>query len=134
MPRRGPDKFSFTPRPAPPSCETVPSTQQTFKNREEHRRWLAAQAALPAGFRVGTARFDFIPREAPKPAKMNLTLIALDRPTPDFAAVFTRNAFPGAPVIVGRKRLGGPGLGAIIINNKISNVCAPGGEAAAEQI
>ncbi|HRI82610.1 MAG TPA: bifunctional ornithine acetyltransferase/N-acetylglutamate synthase [Opitutaceae bacterium] len=112
----------------------MPSTQQTFKNREEHRRWLAAQAALPAGFRVGTARFDFIPREAPKPAKMNLTLIALDRPTPDFAAVFTRNAFPGAPVIVGRKRLGGPGLGAIIINNKISNVCAPGGEAAAEQI
>jgi glutamate N-acetyltransferase/amino-acid N-acetyltransferase len=57
-------------------------------------------------------------------------LIALDKPTSDFAAVFTKNAFPGAPVIVGRKRLESQNLGAIIINNKISNVCAPGGEAA----
>src|ERR1035438_10583298 len=63
-----------------------------------------------------------------------LTLIALDRPTADFAAVFTRNAFPGAPVLVGRARLDGPSLGAILINNKISNVCAPGGVAAAERI
>jgi len=65
---------------------------------------------------------------------MTLTLIALDRPTPDFAAVFTKNAFPGAPVVIGRRRLGEPALGAIIINNKISNVCAPGGEAAAERV
>ena len=65
---------------------------------------------------------------------MTLTLIALDRATPDFAALFTRNAFPGAPVIVGRGRLREPALGAIIINNKISNVCAPGGVAAAERI
>jgi glutamate N-acetyltransferase / amino-acid N-acetyltransferase len=36
--------------------------------------------------------------------------------------------FPGAPVIVGRERLaGGTPLQAIVINNKISNVC-PGGE------
>jgi glutamate N-acetyltransferase/amino-acid N-acetyltransferase len=48
--------------------------------------------------------------------------------------VFTRNAFPGAPVIVGRERLREPALGAVIINNKISNVCAPGGVAAAEQV
>ena len=34
-----------------------------------------------------------------------LTLIALDRPTPDFAALFTKNALPGAPVIIGRRRL-----------------------------
>ena len=87
----------------------------------------ASFAALPRGFRVGTTRFDFMPKEAPKPAKMTLTLIALDRPTPDFAAMFTKNAFPGAPIIVGRQRLGEPALGAIIINNKISNVCAPGG-------
>ena len=40
----------------------------------------------------------------------------------------------GAPVIVGRQRLGEPTLGAIIINNKISNVCAPGGVEASEQI
>ena len=112
----------------------VPSTNLTFPNRDSHRAWLASQAALPAGFRVGTTRFDFVPREAPKPAKMTLTLIALDRPTPDFAAAFTKNAFPGAPIIVGRKRLNAPALGAIIINNKISNVCAPGGVETAERV
>jgi glutamate N-acetyltransferase/amino-acid N-acetyltransferase len=112
----------------------VPSTNLSFSSRTAHREWLATQAPLPAGFRVGTTRFEFTPREAPKPAKMTLTLIALDQPTPDFAAVFTRNAFPGAPIIVGRKRLASPTLGAIVVNNKISNVCAPGGEAAAERI
>ncbi len=112
----------------------VPSTNLTFPNRDTHRAWLASQAALPAGFRIGTTRFDFVPREAPKPAKMTLTLIALDRPTPDFAAAFTKNAFPGAPIIVGRKRLNAPALGAIIVNNKISNVCAPGGVETAERV
>lgn len=110
----------------------VPSTNLSFPNRAEHRAWLARQAALPAGFRVGTTRFDFTPAEAPKPARMTLTLLALDRPTTAFAAVFTRNAFPGAPVIVGRRRLDAPTLGAIIVNNKISNVCAPGGVETAE--
>jgi glutamate N-acetyltransferase/amino-acid N-acetyltransferase len=113
---------------------TVPSTSLTFSSREAHRAWLASQAALPAGFRVGTTRFEFMPREAPKPAKMTLTLLALEQPTADFAAMFTRNAFPGAPIIVGRKRLGEPTLGAIIVNNKVSNVCAPGGVETAEQI
>ena len=110
------------------------STALTFSSRTEHRAWLASQAALPLGFRVGTTRFDFMPKEAPKPAKMTLTLIALDKPTSDFAAMFTKNAFPGAPVIVGRKRLNEPVLGAIIVNNKISNVCAPGGVEASEKI
>ncbi len=117
-----------------PQVRNVPSTNLTFQNRSEHRAWLAAQAALPSGFRVGTTRFDFTPREAPKPAKMTLTLIALDEPTPDFAAMFTKNAFPGAPVIVGRERLSEPALGAIIVNNKISNVCAPGGVEASERV
>jgi glutamate N-acetyltransferase/amino-acid N-acetyltransferase len=112
----------------------VPSTQLTFADRAAHRAWLAAQSALPAGFRVGRASFDFTPREAPKPARMNLTLIALDQPTPAFAALFTRNAFPGAPVIIGRTRLAEPSLGAIVINNKISNVCAPDGVATAERV
>ena len=112
----------------------VPSTTLSFPDRNAHRAWLAAQCALPAGFRVGTTRFDFTPREAPKPAKMTLTLIALDQPTPDFAAVFTRNAFPGAPVIDGRRRLNDPTLGAIIVNNKVSNVCAPGGVEASERV
>jgi glutamate N-acetyltransferase / amino-acid N-acetyltransferase len=112
----------------------VPSTTLTFSNRESHRAWLARQAALPAGFRVGTARFEFVPREAPKPATMTLTLIALDQPSPDFAAMFTRNAFPGAPVVIGRQRLAEPALAAIVVNNKVSNVCAPGGIEASERL
>ncbi|MBK8475030.1 MAG: bifunctional glutamate N-acetyltransferase/amino-acid acetyltransferase ArgJ [Opitutaceae bacterium] len=110
------------------------STSLAFSSREEHRAWLAANAALPRGFRVGTTRFDFMPFEVPKPAKMTVTLIALDRPTADFAAMFTKNAFPGAPVIVGRQRLAEPKLGAIIVNNKISNVCAPGGVETSERL
>lgn len=110
------------------------STQLVFSDRNAHRAWLAEQASLPAGFRVGTTHFDFVPREAPKPAKMTLTLIALDRPTSDFAAVFTKNALPGAPVILGRRRLSEATLGAVIVNNKISNVCAPGGVETAERI
>jgi glutamate N-acetyltransferase/amino-acid N-acetyltransferase len=67
---------------------------------------------------------------------MNLTVIALDEPTPNFAAVFTKNAFVGAPITIGRHRLeNSPGIGAVLVNNKISNVCAAGdGIADAEQL
>jgi len=112
----------------------MPSTDLSFSSRAEHRQWLAAQSALPRGFRVGTAKFAFTPREASKPGEMTLTLIALDEPTRDFAAVFTRNAFPGAPVVIGRERLHEPELGAIIVNNKISNVCVSDGYEASEAV
>lgn len=110
------------------------STQLTFGSAAEHRAWLETQAALPRGFRVGTHRFEFQPREVHKPANMTVTLIALDEPAPAFAALYTKNAFPGAPVIIGRQRLTEPRLAAIVINNKISNVCAPGGVEAAERV
>ena len=112
----------------------MPSTDLTFASRDAHHAWLASQAALPAGFRIGTTRFEFIPFEVHKPAKMTLTLITLDQPTSAFAAMFTTNAFPGAPVIIGRKRLAEPTLGAVIVNNKISNVCAPGGVETSERL
>jgi glutamate N-acetyltransferase/amino-acid N-acetyltransferase len=83
---------------------------------------------------VGRARLEFMPVEVPKPARMNLTLLALEEPTPAFAAAFTRNAFPGAPVLIGRRRLEEPTLGAVLINNKVSNVCAPGGVEASERL
>jgi len=98
-----------------------------FRTEAEHREWLVSQASLPRGFRTGNASFSFVAEEVGKPAEMVLTLIAADEPTPDFAAVFTRNAFPGAPIIVGRQRLRSPQLGAVIVNNKISNVCTSGG-------
>ncbi len=65
---------------------------------------------------------------------MALTLIALDSPSPAFAAQFTRNAFPGAPVLLGRGRLASASLGAVLVNNKVSNVCAPGGVEASERL
>jgi glutamate N-acetyltransferase/amino-acid N-acetyltransferase len=105
-----------------------------FESRAAHRAWLASQAALPLGFRAGVCRLDFVPVEVPKPARMTLTLLALDRPSAAFGARFTRNAFPGAPVLVGRRRLAEPSLGAIVVNNKVSNVCAPGGVEAAERV
>jgi len=58
---------------------------------------------------------------------MNLSLILLDEETPDFGAVFTRNRFPGAPVLIGRERLRAPAIRGILANNRISNVCTPGG-------
>ncbi|ACL64630.1 arginine biosynthesis bifunctional protein ArgJ [Anaeromyxobacter dehalogenans 2CP-1] len=110
------------------------STSLTFATRAEHRAWLESRSALPEGFRIGTCAFEFVPVEVPKPGRMRLTLIALDRPTPAFAAKFTRNAFPGAPVLVGRRRLDGAALGAVVINNKVANVCAPDGVEAAERV
>ncbi len=110
------------------------STDLRFASRAEHRAWLHDQAKLPRGFRVGASRFEFVPAEVAKPARMTATIIALDHPTPSFALMFTRNAFPGAPVIIGRERLAEPGLAAVVINNKISNVCAPGGVETAERV
>jgi glutamate N-acetyltransferase/amino-acid N-acetyltransferase len=128
MPWPLPGALCYRSRPA------MPSTELEFQSEAEHLAWLESQAALPEGFRVGTSSFSFVPLEAPKPASMTLTLIALDEPTPSFGAVFTRNAFPGAPVLIGRRRLEEPALAAILINNKISNVAAPDGEAASESL
>lgn len=105
-----------------------------FASESAHRQWLSTQSALPRGFRVGTTRLSFTPVEVPKPASMSLTLIVPDRPTAAFAALFTRNAFPGAPVLIGRRRLAEPRLGAVVVNNKVSNVCAPGGVEASERL
>jgi len=110
------------------------STNLRISSVVEHHAWLSSQAALPKGFRVGTTSFDFVPAEVTKGAKMTVTLIVLDEPTPVFAALFTKNAFPGAPVIIGRQRLEEPTLGALVVNNKIANVCAPGGVDASERL
>lgn len=110
------------------------STSLEFPSRDAHRAWLQSQSTLPRGFRVGSTRFGFIPVEVHKPATMTLTLVALERPTDSFAAMFTRNAFPGAPVLIGRRRLDSPTVAALIVNNKVSNVCAPGGLEASERV
>lgn len=106
----------------------------SFASRAAHRAWLAEQSPLPRGFRVGRTRIDFVPVESGKPAQMTLTLLAADAPTPAFAALFTQNAVAGAPVLVGRRRLEEPALGAVLVNNKISNVCAPDGSETVERL
>lgn len=96
-----------------------------FKSEADYIAYLESLAALPEGFRVGNTKLSFVPKEAEQIGRlpMTLTLIAMDQPTTDYAAVFTSNAFPGAPVKVGRARMaaGGP-LQAVVINNKVSNV------------
>ena len=80
-----------------PVLSIVPSTSLIFSDCTAHRAWLAGQSALPAGFRVGTTRFDFTPREAPKPAKMTLTLIALTGRRPISPPYSRRTRSPGPP-------------------------------------
>eukprot|EP01041_Mallomonas_annulata_P003017 gene3017-5911_t len=100
---------------------------ETFLSQSDYLQHLKSQAQLPRGFSVGTTRFNFQPVEVVKTLPMNLTLVKTDNPTTSFAAVFTSNLFPGGPVIVGRDRMmNSESLQAVVVNNKISNVC-PGG-------
>ncbi len=56
-----------------------------------------------------------------KSGALDLALIASDRPAVA-AALFTRNRFPGAPIIVSREHLRGGRAQAIVVNSGISNV------------
>ena len=100
-----------------------------FANEADFLELLRGQALLPQGFRVATTRIAFTPRERPtlEPYRMNLGLILADEPTDSFAGVFTKNAFPGAPVLLGRELLDEPATQGVLVNNKISNVRAATG-------
>ncbi|MDB4890728.1 MAG: Arginine biosynthesis bifunctional protein ArgJ [Gemmatimonadetes bacterium] len=56
-----------------------------------------------------------------KPSAKDLALFASDVDAAA-AAVFTRNHFPGAPVILGRETIRGGVLRGIVVNSKVSNV------------
>ncbi|MBN2510161.1 MAG: bifunctional glutamate N-acetyltransferase/amino-acid acetyltransferase ArgJ [Spirochaetales bacterium] len=107
---------------------------ETYRNETDYLNALGKRALLPAGFKASSLSFSFFPEEVSREARMNLNLILLDQPTDSFAGVFTRNAFPGAPVIIGKKRLEGLKTRGVIINNKIANVLAPDGLETAERI
>jgi glutamate N-acetyltransferase/amino-acid N-acetyltransferase len=70
---------------------------------------------FPHGFRCA-ARNIGLKRDAP-----DLSLFVSDVDAAA-AAVFTRNRFPGAPVILGRETIRGGRLRAILANSRISNV------------
>ncbi|MDQ8153310.1 MAG: bifunctional glutamate N-acetyltransferase/amino-acid acetyltransferase ArgJ [Gemmatimonadota bacterium] len=73
------------------------------------------RARFPRGFRCASRNVGL------KPQARDLTLFASDVDA-TAAAVFTRNQFPGAPIILGRETLKGGTLRAIVANSKVSNV------------
>lgn len=107
-----------------------------YLSQSEYLSDLALNADVPAGFSVLTVPIEFFPREkkSDNPYQMNLSLISSQKPIYSFGAVFTRNQFPGAPVIIGKEMLGNDFVHGILINNRISNVCAPDGVAVGRRI
>jgi glutamate N-acetyltransferase / amino-acid N-acetyltransferase len=73
------------------------------------------QPRFPAGFRCASRNCGL------KPVDKDLALFVSDREAAA-AALFTRNQFPGAPVILGRETIRGGRLRAIVVNSKVSNV------------
>ncbi len=70
---------------------------------------------FPRGFRCASRNVGL------KPSAKDVTLFVSDVDAAA-AAVFTRNHFPGAPIILGRETMRGGVLRAIIANSKVSNV------------
>jgi glutamate N-acetyltransferase/amino-acid N-acetyltransferase len=100
-----------------------------YPDSSTYRERLRRDAALPAGFQCSVASLKFVPAEKPDAGEkpMNLALIRLDEPSPAFGAVFTRNAFPGWPVIAGRELTGAAEVQGVLVNNKVANVGAANG-------
>jgi glutamate N-acetyltransferase/amino-acid N-acetyltransferase len=70
---------------------------------------------FPRGFRCASRNVGL------KPSAKDLALFVSDVDA-TAAAVFTRNHFPGAPIILGRETIKGGSLQAIVANSKCSNV------------
>jgi glutamate N-acetyltransferase/amino-acid N-acetyltransferase len=73
------------------------------------------KARFPRGFRCASRNVGL------KPSARDVALFVSDVDAAA-AAVFTRNHFPGAPVILGRETIKGGVLRAIVANSKCSNV------------
>ena len=74
-----------------------------------------SQPIFPRGFRTASRNCGL------KPDAKDLSVFFSDVPAAA-AAVFTRNRFPGAPVIVGRETIRRGQLQAIVVNSKVINV------------
>ena len=73
------------------------------------------RAVFPRGFRCASRNCGL------KPTAKDLALFVSDVDAAA-AAVFTRNHFPGAPIVLGRETIRGGRLRAIVANSKCSNV------------
>ena len=71
--------------------------------------------ALPRGFRCASRNVGL------KLQDKDLSLFVSDVDCAA-AAVFTRNQFPGAPIVLGREVIAGGVLRAVVVNSKVSNV------------
>ncbi len=102
---------------------------EIYNNKDEYENDVKGRSFLPKGFKAGVVSLTFFPKEkkVDKPFPMNLSLILLDKKTDSFAGVFTKNSFPGHPIVHGRGVLGSEFVQGVLINNKISNVRCPGG-------
>jgi glutamate N-acetyltransferase / amino-acid N-acetyltransferase len=74
-----------------------------------------SRARFPQGFRCASRNCGL------KPVAKDLSVFYSERPA-NAAAVFTRNRFPGAPVVLGRELIRRGRLQAIVVNSKVSNV------------
>ena len=70
---------------------------------------------FPRGFRCASRNCGL------KPTAKDLALFASEVDAAS-AAVFTRNHFPGAPIILGRETIRGGVLRGVVVNSKVSNV------------
>jgi glutamate N-acetyltransferase / amino-acid N-acetyltransferase len=70
---------------------------------------------FPRGFRCASRNVGL------KPQGKDLSLFVSDEPAAA-AALFTRNRFPGAPILVGRELIRTGRLRAIVVNSRVSNV------------
>ncbi|HEU4629758.1 MAG TPA: bifunctional glutamate N-acetyltransferase/amino-acid acetyltransferase ArgJ [Gemmatimonadaceae bacterium] len=70
---------------------------------------------LPRGFHTASRNCGL------KPSARDLTLFVSDVDAAA-AALFTRNHFPGAPVVLGRETIQGGVLRAVVVNSTVSNV------------
>ena len=83
---------------------------------------------FPRGFRCASRNCGL------KPTAKDLALFVSDADAAA-AAIFTRNQFPGAPIVLGRETIRGGRLRAIVANSKCSNVATgPAGLAAARRM
>jgi glutamate N-acetyltransferase/amino-acid N-acetyltransferase len=74
-----------------------------------------APPRFPQGFRCASRNCGL------KPTAKDLSLFASDVDAAA-AAVFTRNQFPGAPIVLGRETIRAGVLRGIVVNSKVSNV------------
>ncbi|MBN1522911.1 MAG: bifunctional ornithine acetyltransferase/N-acetylglutamate synthase [Spirochaetales bacterium] len=101
-----------------------------FASQHEYLAFCESQSVLPEGFTAGATPITFKPSElgGEKEYRMNISGIFCDQSTPSFHAMFTKNHFCGAPVIIGKKHLKNGLCRGILVNNKISNVAVQTGE------